>query len=155
VTASNLPKGTIKSVIAFYPGVDFRPAASKPTTTATATPPGPGTPFRPKLRNLFRASYIPPGTDLSDTRLSPICADPTTFPPTTIIIGDADGNYDACKRFYENLHSAGNNAVFMNAPGGRHAWERHITPGDTKFEALRTEAFALTIKRLKEAHESA
>lgn len=88
-TAVNAPKGTFKAVVVWYPVTNWHIAASE--RRCVPIPKGnPGFSLA-SMWLLFENSYIPPGADRSDTRLSPFCAPVEAFPPVTLIVSHSMG----------------------------------------------------------------
>jgi len=167
-----LPQGTIKALVPWYPSCDFRIATGSPgipalgepgadvflaqrareeeAQRAAAGPPGPGVYLNVYMRSVFTTCFVPPGTDRSDPRLSAICADASSFPPTTIICGTRDSLYSGCVNFVKHLKDGGVEVEFYEVAEAQHAWERAVLPG-TPFEEHRTKAWKLTEDRLQKA----
>ncbi|MGN0064889.1 MAG: alpha/beta hydrolase [Nocardioides sp.] len=57
---------------------------------------------------VFRSHYVPPGTDLTDWRLSPYhAADHTGLPPATVVLAGLDPLHDTGARYAQKLADAG------------------------------------------------
>jgi len=146
--ASHLPKGTIKSVVTFYPPCFLK---WKPDTRNTKETRAVGADIDGRIRQAFKMSYCPPDTNMTDDRLSPIYGDMKAFPAVTIVCGDKDPFYVDVEGFVSKLRSAGGDCVLMSVPGAGHDWERLAKPG-TPYVKLRKEAFELVVRRLKEVY---
>lgn len=80
--SSNIfPRGTFRSLLAFYPPVDLY------TEPGSKTPPDPaGKPLPAVLARVFDRCYIPASYDARDPRISPYYAQPDRFPDRILMV---------------------------------------------------------------------
>jgi acetyl esterase/lipase len=78
---SKIPKGTIQSVVAFYPLCDttIPPSQKKASDGSAGTLP-------PFVLSLINQCYMPPEIDAADPRISVTNADPSNFPRNVLIV---------------------------------------------------------------------
>ncbi|KAG8679130.1 hypothetical protein FRC09_019230, partial [Ceratobasidium sp. 395] len=118
------PKGTVKGIIAFYPPADFsldhtdRPQPDVPKEEQNPL-------SAPSFMKLVQGCYCPPGTDLSDPRLSPINVPLSCFPKHVFI---AVCGYDPLRNeavtLAEKLKQGGIDVVLHDLPNVAHAWDK-------------------------------
>lgn len=126
--------------------------------------------FNKWLHRSFRLCYLPPGIERADPRISPLFADPTLFPPITLIVcyfdhmkslsklihpqvGENDKLLIDSVELAEKLKADGIDCLLHTIPGATHAWERFVKRGSLLWEA-RGKALALTEERLREAYNT-
>lgn len=80
-SASSFPKGTVKTLIAYYPPVDI---AKDPSLKVAPDPSG--NPIPASVARIFNECYIPNNVDPKDPRISPIYLAPEQFPRNVMII---------------------------------------------------------------------
>ena len=78
------PVGVIKAVVAWYPWTDF----SLPRPSPPIPEDMPAVFVSTEMFDLFQSSWVRPGQDLQDPKLSVSYAAPGSFPSTTIIVSD-------------------------------------------------------------------
>jgi len=149
-----LPKGTIKAIAAFYPSTDFsrrglpdEQRMYKPYIRGKT----PGYGLGKRVRGFFNRCYVPKGTNLKNPRLSPLFADPSSFPPLFITVGDSDPLCKEGEALVQRINAAGGEAHIMFVPDAGHGWERCIEGKDPKFESLRRQAVGSIIEHIRKA----
>lgn len=71
----------------------------------------------------FHGHYIPPGTDMTDPRHSPLLArDLSGLPPATVMLGGCDPLHDEGLAYAEKLRAAGVPVMVMDYPGMIHCF---------------------------------
>ncbi|OWZ77258.1 hypothetical protein C365_04517 [Cryptococcus neoformans Bt85] len=113
----------LRGIIAFYPLLDYslnrpqkRSACEKPEFT-----------LAPSLTTLFDSSYLPPGVDLFDCRLSPGIAPDEMIeqlPSVHLALCEYDMLHAEGIRFKERLESKGINVSVREIKGEKHAWDK-------------------------------
>ncbi|KAG8689516.1 hypothetical protein FRC11_002203 [Ceratobasidium sp. 423] len=117
------PKGVLKGVIAMYPATDLS------TNYQTQSPPHPSkgdsniVPLW--LLHLGYSSYIPPNTDLSDPRPSPVNMDLSSFPERVLlVVCEEDPLRDEAVDLADKLKSARLYVDLKEMPKVVHAWDK-------------------------------
>jgi len=154
-------KDLFKAIVAFYPSTNFaEPASSKPSPKPASGASGGSIP--PLIRRFFYACYLPSSSTCPIPRtaptISPLYADPHAFPrSTTIITCGADALAREGRQLVEKLQSAasedaglGLDVVEWEAEGQGHSWDKSTKEG-TEPERMKVEAYALAVRRLREA----
>ncbi|KAG8740001.1 hypothetical protein FRC10_004841 [Ceratobasidium sp. 414] len=118
------PKDTVKGVVAFYPPADF--SLSHTDRPQPDVPDGEQNPLSaPSFMKLVNDCYCPPGTDLSDPRLSPVNVPLSSFPKHVFI---ATCGYDPLRNeavaLAEKLKRGGIDVVLQDLPKVAHAWDK-------------------------------
>ena len=141
------PKGTIHSLIAFYPMIDlatdpWQKTAPEKGEQGTASNP-------PWVFQVFHAAYAPPGIDRKDPRVSPIFADPSAFPQNVLIVtAGRDELTPESEALGEKLKQTdGRNVVIKRFENCGHGWDKHPN-GDVQLSAAK-EAYQLTVDFLR------
>jgi len=152
--ASSLPNGTIRAVATFYPSTDHsRRGLSDEQRMYKPFVPGetPGWALGRRARLFFSRCYVPDGADPKNPQLSPLFADPASFPPLFVVVGDADPLCKEDEALVQKISTNGGNARIMMIPDAGHAWERSIKKDDAKFAPLRKEAVDAIIDHIRKA----
>ncbi|KAL2845304.1 Alpha/Beta hydrolase protein [Aspergillus pseudoustus] len=147
---TTLPRGTFKSLIAFYPATDLStdPSLRKaPTTTAG----GKEKKRSPFWTRIFRESYIR-DMDARDPRISPAFADPAVFPRNVLVVtGELDASALEAEELAGRIKIDGEREVLLRRMTGcGHAFDKKLT-GDVVVEA-RKEAYGLAAQVLNKVH---
>ncbi|KAF7157684.1 hypothetical protein CNMCM6106_003537 [Aspergillus hiratsukae] len=138
------PRGTFRSVLAFYPPLDLYtdPAAKSP-------PDPPGRPIPAPLSRLFDKCYVPSAYDARDPRISPCYAQPERFPDRVLIVTAAGdtlaGEAEALAAKIEKLPDR--QVVCQRMQGCNHAWDKRAVPGTIQGNA-KAKAYAMAIEML-------
>ncbi|CAE6451606.1 unnamed protein product [Rhizoctonia solani] len=137
------PKGTLKGVVAMYPATDlsidhrtqFPPHRSEGNPDALPL----------WLLDLGYRSYIPPNTDLSDPRLSPVNMDIPSFPERILlVICEEDPLRDEAMGLADKLKAAGIQVNLKEMPKMVHAWDKGAKE-KTPSGAARHEAYEAAV----------
>lgn len=81
--ARQLPEKTIRGVVAFYPPTDMTVLPAEKRLLDGSLPPVPA--VLGIIMNAFRSSYLPPGTNAADPRISVQNADADCFPDNVLV----------------------------------------------------------------------
>lgn len=113
----------IRGIVTFYPLLDYsltrpekRAACDKPEFT-----------LAPSLTTLFDSSYLPPGVDLLDSRLSPGIAPDgmiEQLPSVHLAICEYDMLHAEGVKFKQRLESKGIDVSMREIKGEKHAWDK-------------------------------
>ncbi|KZL70636.1 esterase lipase [Colletotrichum incanum] len=151
--ASNLKKQQscvldkpIRAIAVFYPPTNMTILPAEKRTVDGSLPPIP--PILGVLMNTFRSSYLPPGVDPADPRISVLAADPNTFPDHVLIItAEQDRLAPEAEELSEKLQKAGKNVQLKRFDGVGHGWDK--TKDEESNDArARDEAYGLVVKFL-------
>ena len=145
---SKIPSKAIRAVLVFYPPTNMtvHPADKK-------LPDGSLPDIPPVLRimmSAFRDSYISPGVDPANPRLSVINADPNNFPDHMLVItAEKDRLTPDAEELAAKLKETGKQVLLKRFDGVRHGWDK--TRDEESNEAkVRDEAYELVIKFLSD-----
>ncbi|KAF8600847.1 alpha/beta-hydrolase [Ceratobasidium sp. AG-I] len=146
------PKGTFKGVIAFYPPTDLSlhyTARRQPVVS-----PGAHNPLSPSFFKLVTECYQPPGTDLSDPRLSPINTPVSLFPEHILVVAcGEDPLHDEGVAFANKIEAEGVKVVLRDVPNVVHGWEKEAKEGTSGGKA-RHDTFEAAVNFLKAIFDS-
>ncbi|KLO20164.1 alpha/beta-hydrolase [Schizopora paradoxa] len=131
-------KLTVKGVIAWYPPTDLM-RTGKPQMSGS---------FFNAIHRCLRQSYMPPGTDASDPRISPLFAPSELFPPLTLIVGSKDKLVVDSVELHKKLEADGVDCVLSIVPNAGHAWEWFNNPKHPLWKE-RVAALDLMERRMK------
>lgn len=122
----------VSSVVAFYPPTNFTIARQDkkppPEKHAHALP--------PSVTKFFDEAYTLPGVDRADPLISPLKADPKSF-PRHVWLGCATGDtlYNDGKELIDKLKAAGHpNAEFLSIPAEGHGFDKVAKNGTERRE---------------------
>ncbi|KAG8705720.1 hypothetical protein FRC08_001499 [Ceratobasidium sp. 394] len=117
-------KDTVKGIIAFYPPADF--SLSHTDRPQPDAPDGGQNPLStPSFIKLVNDCYCPPGTDLSDPRLSPVNVPLSSFPKHVFIaVCGYDPLRDEAVALAEKLKRGGIDVVLQDIPNVVHGWDK-------------------------------
>ncbi|KAJ5712097.1 carboxylesterase [Penicillium malachiteum] len=140
-----LPRGTFKSLIAFYPATNLLQDPS------LRKAPAPGGKDRSTFwTKIFRESYIR-GMDPRDPRISPVFADTDHFPANMLFItGELDASAVEAEELAERAKNGahpGRDVIIRRMKGCGHAFDKKPT-GEMNMSA-RNEAYELAAQILK------
>ena len=94
--------------------------------------------------DFYYESYAPPGTDWSDTRLSPLLAtDFSGLPPAYVMLAGCDPLHDEGRAYAEKLRAAGVDVTVADYPGLLHCFTQFQTVFPQAHEAMIAAAKAL------------
>ncbi|KAL2216225.1 putative esterase/lipase [Thermoascus aurantiacus ATCC 26904] len=151
---STFPRGKqiFRSVLAFYPPTDISidPASKLPPDTDPA-----GRPLPPFLARFFNRSYIPPGFDARDPRISPSFAPASAFPANVLIVTAAWDNLAneaealAAKIKEAEGEGSGRYVVCRRMEKCDHAWDKGVYEEGTVQGKAKKEAYALAVEMLR------
>lgn len=141
------PHGTLKGVIAIYPAADF----SIDPASRRRPPPSEGNQntLPPWFMRLVYSSYMPPGTNLLDPRLSPINVPASSLPEhVLLVVCEEDPLRDESLELARKLQAEGAKVVLKELPRVGHGWDKDAKEG-TPGGAARREAYEAAIDMLK------
>lgn len=150
LSSSSFPKGTFRSVLAFYPPTDIsvEPGSKVPPDTDPA-----GKPIPAFVARLFNRCYIPPGFDARDPRISPFFAPAEAFADNVLIVTAArDSLAREAEAFAVKIEGAGGpgrNVVCRRMEKCNHAWDKEANSEGTVQEKAKKEAYALAVEMLR------
>ncbi|SNX81327.1 uncharacterized protein MEPE_00032 [Melanopsichium pennsylvanicum] len=147
--------GGVSSVVAFYPStnLDEDPYAKpqlKPLKDAA------GGTLPPWLRKILYQCYVPIDKvkDRKQPLISPLYADPASFPPSvTIITAELDSLAREGRKLADKLDSSANfkgSVLHWEAQGQGHNWDKMTQHGSNN-EKLKDEAYLLAIRRIRDS----
>ncbi|KAJ5704253.1 carboxylesterase [Penicillium malachiteum] len=144
-----LPRGTFKTLIAFYPATNLLQDPS------LRKAPAPGGKDRSTFwTKIFRESYIR-GIDPRDPRISPAFADTDHFPANMLFVtGELDASAVEAEELAERAKNGahpGKNVIIRRMKGCGHAFDQKLT-GEMNISA-RNEAYELAAEILKKGQE--
>ncbi|KAH9214780.1 Alpha/Beta hydrolase protein [Leptodontidium sp. 2 PMI_412] len=144
-SASSFPRGTVKSVIAYYPPVDI---AQDPYLKVAPDPTG--NPIPASIAHIFNECYIPRGVDPRDPRISPAFLPPDQFPASMFIITcGRDSLAPEAEELAERLAKVpGIEVVQKRMESCDHAWNLNTKEGTPQDDAKK-EAYAMTVEFLR------
>lgn len=141
------PKGTFRSVIAFYPPTNL---SIDPAEKISSAPDKSGKQIPLAMERLFNAAYIPQGTDPKDPRISPYFATLDRFPDNVMILTAACDNLcmegEALAARIEE--AGGRNIVRRRFEKVNHAWDKRSPPGSLA-EAAKIESYDMALQMLR------
>lgn len=138
----------IRAVAVFYPPTNMTVSPAEKRTLDGSLPPVP--PVLRILMNAFRSSYLPPGVDPADPRISVIGADPDTFPEHLLIItAEKDRLAPEAEEFAKRLQKAGKDITLKRFDGVGHGWDKTKDEGSNEAR-VRDEAYDLVVKFLSD-----
>ncbi|KAF8684635.1 Esterase lipase [Rhizoctonia solani] len=145
---SMLPKGTIKGIISIYPSVEvsLKYAIEHPPVMSD----GNVNSFPSDFITLARDSYVPPGTDLKDPRLSPVNV-PASFLPEHILLitCEEDALRDEALEYGKKLKAEGLKVVMKDLKKIVHYWDKWAKIGDeTTTGTAKLEAYQAAVDML-------
>ncbi|CAE6440981.1 unnamed protein product [Rhizoctonia solani] len=124
ITANaSLPKGTLKGVISIYPCVELslKYAIENPPVMSK----GNVNSFPSNFIEMARDSYVPPGTDMQDPRLSPVHVPVSLIPEhILIIVCEEDALRDEAVEYGKKLKTEGVKVVLKEMKGIVHYWDK-------------------------------
>jgi acetyl esterase/lipase len=145
---SKIPPKTIRAVSVFYPPTNMTISPAEKRTVDGSLPAIPA-PLA-IIMNAFRSSYIPPGVDPADPRMSILEADPSGFPEHILIItAEKDRLAPEAEELAANLEKAGKQVLLKRFAGVEHGWDK--TKDEQSNDAkVRDEAYNMVIKFLSD-----
>ncbi|EGP82908.1 unnamed protein product [Zymoseptoria tritici ST99CH_1A5] len=140
-SASSFTKGTINSVIAYYPPVDI---AQDPDSKVAPDPSG--NPIPASLARIFNDCYLQSGVDPKDPRVSPTFLSVDSFPSNLFLITcGLDTLAPEAEELAERLKKVeGINLEHKRMEKCDHAWNISTQEG-TPQDAAKKEAYAMTV----------
>ncbi|ODO05715.1 hypothetical protein I350_04775 [Cryptococcus amylolentus CBS 6273] len=114
---------SIRGIIVFYPLLDY--SKSRPEKRDACA--NPEFTLAPSLTTLFDSSYLPPGIDLVDPRLSPgLVSDELldTLPAVHMTLCEYDMLLAEGLDFQKRLEERGKVVSVRQVPGEKHAWDK-------------------------------
>ncbi|KAB5592044.1 Alpha/beta hydrolase fold protein [Ceratobasidium theobromae] len=144
------PKNTLKAVVSLYPCADLA------LESAIKNPPpvskGNSNPIPPWFNQLVRDSYTPPGTDMSDPRLSPANTPVSSLPERVLIVVCEEDplRYDGVV-LAKRLQAEGANVALKEIPKVVHIWDKSAVNGTSGAEA-KYDAYEAMIDTLRAAY---
>ncbi|KAG4441712.1 hypothetical protein IFR05_002791 [Cadophora sp. M221] len=144
-SASSFPRGTVKSVIAYYPPVDI---AQDPYLKVAPDPAG--NPIPASIARIFNECYIPKGVDPKDPRISPTFLPLDQFPASLFMITcGRDSLAPEAEELAARLTRVpGIEVLQKRVEGCDHAWNLDTKEGTPQDEAKK-ETYAMTAEFLK------
>jgi acetyl esterase/lipase len=140
---SDIPKDTIRAIIAFYPSCN--PSFDSSQKIA---PDGSSGTIPAALLNIFFDSYVPPGVDRADPRISVLYADPKSFPSDVLIFTCGRDNLAGeAEELAAKLEAAGKKVTLRRVDGAEHGWDK-TTDEKSKDAKERDAAYDLAINFL-------
>ncbi|EUC56657.1 alpha/beta hydrolase fold protein [Rhizoctonia solani AG-3 Rhs1AP] len=130
ITANaSLPKGTLKGVISIYPSVEVS------LKCATENPPvmseGNVNSFPSSFIAMARDSYVSPGTDINDPRLSPVNVPLSLLPEhILIVVCEEDALRDEAVEYGKRLKAEGVKVVMKEMKKIVHYWDKWAKIGE-------------------------
>jgi acetyl esterase/lipase len=126
-SASRVPQGAVKSVMAFYPVTDLsvNPGEKRAPDGSAGTLP-------PALARFFNACYIPSSTSPSDPRLSPSKAPAASFPNNVLIVAAGKDNLaPEAEELVRRLKAEkdGVRVTYRLYEKMHHGWDKHVKKG--------------------------
>ncbi|KAG8678085.1 hypothetical protein FRC09_020134 [Ceratobasidium sp. 395] len=142
-SCASQPPGALKAIIAFYPPTDMTQGTKRPQ------PEGATSSLPPWAIQFFDDSYMPPGTDMLDPRLSPINTPISSFPEHVFIAtcGHDPLQYEGIA-LAEKLEQGGVKVVRRHIPGVAHAWDKEAQGGTPGGEAKHS-SYTAAVEMLK------
>ncbi|CAE6406958.1 unnamed protein product [Rhizoctonia solani] len=145
---SMLPKGTLKGIISVYPCVELslKYAIEHPPTMSE----GNVNSFPSGFISLARDSYVPPGTEMKDPRLSPVNVPVSLLPEhILIIVCEEDALRDEAIEYGKKLKSEGVKVVVKELKGIVHYWDKWAKIGEeTATGIAKREAYQASVDML-------
>lgn len=147
--------GGVAATVAFYPStnLDEDPYA-KPQLKSLRGAAG-GT-LPPWLRKILYNCYVPIERvkDRKQPLISPLYADPASYPPSvTILTAEQDSLAREGRKLADKLDASSKfkgSVVHWEAQGQGHNWDK-MTKSGSQSEKLKHEAYALTVRRIRDA----
>jgi acetyl esterase/lipase len=145
---SKIPKNAIRAVSVFYPPTNMTIAPAEKRTVDGSLPNIP-TPLA-IIMSAFRTSYMPPGVDPTNPRLSVLMADPNNFPDHVLIItAEKDRLTPEAEELAAKLKGVGKQVLLKRFDGVGHGWDK--TKDEESNDAkVREEAYDLVIRFLSD-----
>ncbi|CUA76386.1 hypothetical protein RSOLAG22IIIB_06250 [Rhizoctonia solani] len=149
VTANaTLPKGTLKGIISIYPSIELslKYAIENPPVMSE----GNVNSFPSSFIEMARDSYVPPGTDLKDPRLSPVNVPFSLLPEhILIVVCEEDALRDEAVEYGKNLKAAGVKVVVKEMKKIVHYWDKWAKIGEnTPTGIAKREAYQASVDML-------
>jgi acetyl esterase/lipase len=148
---SKIPNKAIRAISVFYPPTNMRipPAEKRAADGSLPTIPA----LLGSIMNAFRSSYMPPGVDPADPRISVLMADPNNFPDHVLIItAEKDRLTPEAEELAAKLKRAGKQVLLKRFDGVDHGWDK--TKDEQSNDAkVRDEAYDLVIKFLSDVRQ--
>jgi acetyl esterase/lipase len=148
---SKIPNKAIRAVSVFYPPTNMTipPADKRAADGSLPTIPA----LLGSIMNAFRTSYMPPGVDPADPRISVLMADPNNFPDHVLIItAEKDRLAPEAEELAAKLKKAGKQVLLKRFDGVEHGWDK--TNNEESNDAkVRDEAYDLVIKFLSDVRQ--
>jgi acetyl esterase/lipase len=122
---SNIPKDSIRAIIVFYPPCDLSvpPDQKKAPDGSSGTIPS-------AVANILNDSYIPQGLDRKDPRISPLYADPKSFPSDVLMFTCSKDNLAGeAEELAAKLEAADRKVTLRRVEGVGHAWDKTKNEG--------------------------
>ncbi|CCO32748.1 hypothetical protein BN14_06811 [Rhizoctonia solani AG-1 IB] len=145
---SMLPKDTLKGIISIYPccelslkyAIEHPPVMSEGNVNS----------FPSKFVSLARDSYVPPGTDMKDPRLSPVNVPTASLPEHILIIAcEEDALRDEAIEYGKKLKSEGVKVVVKELKKTVHYWDKWAKIGeDSPTGIAKREAYQASVDML-------
>jgi acetyl esterase/lipase len=154
---SPIANGTVKGVVAFYPGTDF----TKNGWDLDKISPAPGPPklkanrslvrarFSPSSINFFQKCYVPPSISKTDPRLSPVFIPPSNLPPMLVFAAGYDSLRKSAEDFAMSVKAGGGKIAWKTFENVGHYWDKLANPRMKEYED-RNEAYSMSVAFLKE-----
>lgn len=141
--SSVFPKGTFRSLLAFYPICDrLTPPELKKAPDAS------GRPIPVFMARIFNQSYIQTNVDVRDPRISPLFAPAENFPKNLLVITCAYDNLaPEAEALAEKVEAdKGHHVILRRMEKCGHAWDKHLKNGTD--QGKKDEAYALALEML-------
>jgi acetyl esterase/lipase len=148
---SKIPNQAIRGVSVFYPPTSMmiRPADKK---TVDGSQPGIPALFA-SIMNAFRSSYLPPGVDPANPRISVLMADPNNFSKhVSIITAEKDRLTLEAEQLAAKLEKAGKQVLLKRFDGVGHGWDK-TENGESNDAKVRDQADDWVIKFLRDVKQ--
>ncbi|KAB8072465.1 Alpha/Beta hydrolase protein [Aspergillus leporis] len=144
-SAASFPPGTFRSVLAFYPGLDFLL-----NPKGVAAPEAGGQPIPGFILRIFKQCYLLGGVDPRDPRVCPSFADSERFPRNVLMI---TAGYDSLAGDGEKLaarlaENPNHFVVSERMEKCNHAWDKLARKGTREWE-VRERAYNLAVEMLQ------
>jgi acetyl esterase/lipase len=146
---SNIPNKAIRAVSVFYPPTSMLVRPGDKKAANGASPPA----IFGAIINAFRTSYMPPGIDPANPRISVLMADPNNFPDHVLIItAEKDRLTPEAEELAEKLKKVGKQVRLKRFDGVEHGWDK--TKDEQSNDAkVRDEAYELVAKFLSDVRQ--
>jgi acetyl esterase/lipase len=135
----------ISAVFAVYPPTDLT------LDPLSKVSPKPGRTIPPAIAGIFDDSYVPDPAMRADPRVSPINADPATFPATVLIQAcEIDTLHDEAAALATRLDDGSRHLVFTTIPGAHHGFDKGCEEDSPQW-GMRDVAYSQIIREMQQA----